>query len=405
MIIERSEVKSLQKIPKWTLLFGRRKTGKTFIARNFLKHDEYFFVKNNKNILSGKDSRELSYDVFLEIVRERVQNEKIVIIDEFQRLGSDFLDFLHYLEKKGRIILLSSTLSLSKNILGSKSPLLGLFAEFPLGIISLQDVLKALQQHRLRKKELLEFGVLLREPITAEYINEKGDVRTIIAEAISQSSRAIPAMIGEIFDEEGKQTSAVYEGILRAVAGGKTVSTEIASQLFSKRLIPKDDPSVIQQYLKNLVEFGILRRIKVFEKQKFVYKHASPLARLFYYADEKYNISERTATTEELRRIVEEIIPKIIEDAVRESLAEKFGLQEMIYEAKDYDVDACLVRFQKVEIAVEVKWTESIGEKEIRGTEEKLGRSNPKRKILFVIDKEKIKMKVSNLEVMDVTDL
>ena len=52
-----------------------------------------------------------------------------------------------------------------------------------------------------------------------------------ISDAIFKS---IPAMIGEIFTEEERYISAIYEGILRAVASGNTVSTEISSYLFSR---------------------------------------------------------------------------------------------------------------------------------------------------------------------------
>ena len=52
----------------------------------------------------------------------------------------------------------------------------------------------------------------------------------------------------------------------------------------------KDDPSTIQPYLNNLVMIGILNKIAVYRKKKFVYKIASPLMKLFFYADEKYRI-------------------------------------------------------------------------------------------------------------------
>ena len=35
MIIERCEVNDIKKIKKWLLIFGRRKTGKTFLVEKF----------------------------------------------------------------------------------------------------------------------------------------------------------------------------------------------------------------------------------------------------------------------------------------------------------------------------------------------------------------------------------
>ncbi|MBI4919147.1 hypothetical protein HY837_04400, partial [archaeon] len=129
----------------------------------------------------------------------------------------------------------------------------------------------------------------------------------------------------------------------------------------------------------------------------------SPLARIFYYADEKYNISERVLTKEEMRRIVDEILPKIIEDNIREFLAKELSLQESICEAKDYDVDACLLRFRKVDTAVEIKWKDKVELSEIKVASKKLDLVKPRRKILFVIDKNKIK-NVDGIEVMDISD-
>ena len=59
MVIVRKEAEDLKKIKKWLFIFGRRKTGKTFLVKNFLQYDEYFFIKNDKGIMaenSGKES-------------------------------------------------------------------------------------------------------------------------------------------------------------------------------------------------------------------------------------------------------------------------------------------------------------------------------------------------------------
>src|SRR3989344_7817201 len=139
MIIDRPmDTRKIADSKKWVLVYGRRKTGKTFLVNNFIKYDEYFFVKSNKNILS-KDNQSISYETFIEILKRALESNKTVIIDEFHRLGEDFFDFLHYTKKQGRLILISSTLFLSKKLISSKSALLGLFAEIPLTLISLQD--------------------------------------------------------------------------------------------------------------------------------------------------------------------------------------------------------------------------------------------------------------------------
>ena len=402
MIIERIEVDEIKKIKKWLLIYGRRKTGKTFLVENFLKFDEYLFVKRDRTIFSKKDQKEITYETLTSLLERGLSNGNTIVIDEFHRLGDDFLDFIQYTNKKGKLILISSTLFLSKKMFTSKSPILGFFAEVPVRIIRLDDCLRTLRQYNLDKKRLLETAILLREPLAIEYFDPKENPRKTLVKILQYSTKAIPALVGEIFVEEERSISAVYEGILRAIANGNTVSGEISSYLFSRKTIQKDDPSLIQQYLKNLMEFGIIKRIKVYGNKRLVYKHISPLVRIFYYADEKYNISERRVTEGELERIVDEIMPLLVEDSIREFLAEKLGLEESVAQAKDFDVDGVFLRFKKPEALVEVKWRETIKTSDIS---EHLKKLKTKKSYLFVPDKRKIMTEtVLGMNVVDILD-
>ncbi|MBI2666796.1 AAA family ATPase, partial [Candidatus Woesearchaeota archaeon] len=349
MIILRSkEVQRIQESKKWLLVYGRRKTGKTFLLRNFVHFDEYFFVKKDRGILT-QESASISYDTFLELFKRGIADNKNIIVDEFHRLGDDFFDLLHALPKKGKVILVSSTLFLSKKLLSEKSALLGLFAEVPVSLIHLTDTLASVQKLRLPKKEGLELALLLQEPIAVDYVDEKKPARELFAEIILASLKTIPALVGEIFSEEGRELSARYEGILRAIASRKENSGEISHYLFSKNILKKDDPSIIQQYLNNLLSFGLIRRIELFGKKKFVYKLTSPLITIYYYLDEKYNFSEQQLEKKTLIPFIDEIIPHLIEDAVRSFLAEKYGLRESIIQEKNIEIDGCLLHFQKPE--------------------------------------------------------
>jgi len=400
MIIERQEIKKLKEIDKWVLVYGRRKTGKTFMVKNFIEYDEFFFVKRDRTIISEKDGKQITYDTFTSILERTLNENKTAVVDEFHRLGDEFLDFLQYTRKKGKLILISSTLYMSKKLFESKSPILGFFAEFPVGLISLNDTLMALQKDNLGNKDLLELGILLREPIAIDFYRRGKEVRKTISLITVSSIKTIPALTGEIFTEEERELSAVYEGVLRGIASRRYTSTEISNYLFSRKLIKKDDPSLIQQYLSNLVDFGLIRRIRIYGRNKFIYKHVSPLASIFYYADEKYNISERTPSEGEIRRLVDELMPRIVEDNVRETLSEKYSLRESIFETKDFDVDVCLLKFKKPEIAVEVKWGEKINLEKIK---ENLSKVEARRSMLFVPNKSKLTGK--GIEVIDVSNL
>src|SRR3989344_9139968 len=171
MIIERpAETKKIREINKWILVYGRRKTGKTFIVSNFIDYDEFFFIKTDKNILT-KNNKAINYEGFIEILKRALEENKTVVVDEFHRLGNDFFDFLHFTKKQGKLILISSTLFLSKKLISGKSALLGLFAEIPISLISLRDTLKSLEKFKLAKKNKFELAILLKEPIAIDYFD------------------------------------------------------------------------------------------------------------------------------------------------------------------------------------------------------------------------------------------
>jgi hypothetical protein len=401
MIIERRGEVDKIKSAKWVLVYGRRKTGKSFLVENNLKYDDYFFVNRDRTIISKNENTVKSYDAFIEILRRDLEEEKTVVVDEFHRLGGSFLDFIHSMKKSGRLVLVTSTLFLAKNFFSSHSPLLGFFSEAQIPIISLKDCLNALKKFDLNKKEMLELALVLREPLAVQYFNEKQSSREMLVSIITGSLNTIPALVGEVFTEEDRSVSKVYEGVLSSIASGKGVSTEICNYLFSRKLIPKNDPSLIQQYLENLVKIGILRKIWFYNKNKFFYTIESPLVRFYYYANERYSVSERKAGKEEVKRIVDDLMPRIVEDNVRERVSEKYGLTETVYQTEQ-EIDGCLLKFKKPYILLEVKWG-VISQQDVNRIEKKLAGVKAKRKILFVRDKSNLSS--STLEIIDVSDL
>ncbi|MDO9536948.1 MAG: AAA family ATPase [Thermoplasmata archaeon] len=403
MIIERpDELERISKTKKWVLVYGRRKTGKTFLVERFVDHDEFFFVRRDRQIISKKGMATLNYDTFLAVLIRALEDGKTVVVDEFQRLGDDFLDILHQMQKHGKLILISSTLHLSKRLLSGRSALLGLFAEVPVGLISMRDCMNALDGHNIGKKEMVEFSIMMREPLAVDYIDVDRRPRDIFADILTGSIMTVPALVGEVFTEEERSVSAVYEGILRAIGGGKEKTGEISSHLFSNKLIKKDDPSLLSQYLNNMVGFGIIKKIAVHGKRRFVYKHVSPLVKLFYYADEKYHISERAPGKKEIARIIDEVMPKLVEDNLREFLAQSMGLTEVMVEEKDYDVDILLLKFKKPELAIEVKWG-NVTKSDVARAGDSLARIGAPETALFVPDKKMVV--TEGLDVWDIWDV
>ena len=97
MIIDRPlDAKRIAESKKWVLVYGRRKTGKTFLVSNFVRFDEYFFVKNSGSILT-KNNDSISYEAFIQVFSRALADGKTVVVDEFHRLGKDFFDFIYSL--------------------------------------------------------------------------------------------------------------------------------------------------------------------------------------------------------------------------------------------------------------------------------------------------------------------
>jgi len=49
ILSRKAEMERVKASEPWIYICGRRKTGKTFFVKNFLKWDEYFFVRKREN--------------------------------------------------------------------------------------------------------------------------------------------------------------------------------------------------------------------------------------------------------------------------------------------------------------------------------------------------------------------
>lgn len=399
VILNRSrELAHSKQLGPWLYICGRRKTGKTFFVQNFQPGGEYFFVRRDGTLLTA-DNRALSYETFWELFQELIQRKR-VIIDEFHRLPEEFFDYLHALGKKGTLTVISSTLWFSQKLLGQGSPLLGLFSLLIFSLVDERDVLLSLPR-TLTGQELIEAAIYLREPLLAA--SYQPPLRHFLPEFLNANKLALNEIIGEIFSEEQRQISSVYEGIMRAVAAQKNVSTEISSYLFSKKIIPKDNPGYIQKYLGILVKIGILEKVEVWGKAKFVYRHCSPLFDLHFYLEEKYGYGENNLPTPFIRKVVEERIPHHAERFFENLLAQEYGLKKVAIEQPEIDI--ALVEFKKVKLIAEVKWKKQIDAKDLAAWENKLSLFKEARKLLIVPERKLLKSVPAQVEVIDVENL
>jgi len=294
IIIKRySDIERINNITvKKLIVYGRRKVGKTFFIKRVFPNARYFFVKRNQEILDEETGRILSYDAFITLLHDLIKRREMVIIDEFHRLPEDFGDFIHTNPPQGEMILITSTLHLARRYLGTNSPILGYFTGFRMDIIDERDIILNLSNYISSPDTLLEFSVFLREPLLLQFFKQEIDPRRFSTTIVDMSKTIVPALLGEIFQEEDRKFLRIYEGILGAIADGKNRLGEIVNHLYSLKLIKAQSHGLVKPYIDLLGKMGIIEKIKVWNKKFFLYSIPSPLIYTYYYLDEKYGFSE-----------------------------------------------------------------------------------------------------------------
>ncbi|NON62076.1 AAA family ATPase [Acidianus sp. RZ1] len=227
MIIRRE--KDIREINEagWLIVYGRRKTGKSFLFHNIIdKFDNYYLVTRDRSVIDVVNNNRLSEEVLEQLLPLLLRERRTVIIDEFHRLPKRFFDFLQSIsiDKKGRLILITSTLHFYKELLSVSSPILGVFSEKEIGLVDPVDTLKTTLTVS-EGKEVVELAVALREPLTAEFA-EKGNP---LARTVYFKKDTVSALLGEIFLEEERRLTNAYYAILKAIADGDVLTPLSAS--------------------------------------------------------------------------------------------------------------------------------------------------------------------------------
>ncbi|USS40921.1 ATP-binding protein [Thermococcus aggregans] len=402
-IIERRELRDVLDA-KWLLVYGRRKTGKTFYIRERAKYSHYFIVTSGREIFEVRRGEIYSFSEFMKVFPLLLKQGKIVI-DEFHRLGEPFFSVLQGLSGIGELILITSTRHYFKRFIGSNSPLLCLFYLRELGLVDPRDAINFVHELGYSGKTLIELAVLLQEPWLAPAIESLGE--RVFSTFGATLKGNVPSLIGEIFTEEERELTMRYSAILEAVADGKSSSGEIANELYSRGLVEKETHSAVAPYLETLVNMGILERIPLFGKRKkiFKYRHLSPVVDFAYYLNAKYGFFETEVPDEVVERILRERMPHYVERFFERLLAKHYSLQPVRIEMPDLEVDVALLRNKKLYLVAEVKWKGRIKERDIRKAEEKFEDLNAKKKLLIVPDKKVLPRAPENAEVLDCRDV
>lgn len=349
-IIRRTEEKNIGK--SWLLVYGRRKTGKTFLLRTLCKFENYFLVKRNLDILIKDKS--ITINELKRKVSELLKRDETVVLDEFQRLDEGTLEELVQLHPRGRLIISGSSQRIIKKVFSSNSPLLGFFVPLKVSLISPRDILTGLKSLSAERK--VEFSVFLREPWLIPLF-EGEEINQFIYKIVTKLKYVITSLVGEIFNVEERELSKKYGAILELIGNGVWGTKELTGLLYNRNLIPDPSPTHLIQYLKNLEEMGLVEGIKLYKsKNKHFYRLCSPIMNIYYYLDGRYNISNREVSFKEMEPTLRKLINFEIQNFVADYFAEKEDGRKEYFVSPSKEIDFIITQRNKPVIVGEVKW-------------------------------------------------
>lgn len=351
-IIKRQESEEIKKEKTWLMIYGRRKTGKTFLLRYLCKFDKYYLVRKDRGILF-EDRIETTKELVKE-VNDNLNKNRPIVIDEFQRLDESIVEEITQSHPKGRLILSGSSLRIIKKVFAPKSPLLGFFTPMKIGLIKPSDILKGLKNFAAEQK--IEFSTFLREPWLIPSYN-KEDILKFVYKIVINSKYVISSLIGEIFSEEERELSKKYAAILSLIGAGVWGTKELTNSLYNRNLIPDPSPTHIIQYLKNLEEMELVESIKLYKsKNKYFYRLRSPIMNIFYYLDDRYDITDREVSFEEIKPTLNRLINFEIQNFLADFFAEKFSGRKEYFLSPSKEIDFIITQRNKPIAVGEVKW-------------------------------------------------
>jgi len=388
IIIRRPELESFLRTKGRRLLYGRRKTGKTFMAKHILKDYHYYIVRRGGTIYDPAEDLELDTRAFLRICRL----EDKIILDEFHRANPKLFDAFHAGTCSDNLVLITSTLHYFKRFVeGMDAPLQGLFKQYKVDLISPRDIL------------VHDWGRLDKDSIILlTYYQEPLTIGWNIEDIVWSGPEIVRGLVGDILLEEDYSLTTRYIGILEAIAAGNTKLSEIASWLYSRGLIDKQETGLITKYITTMNRIGLIEKLPIWRSKRHIYRHKSPLTYTLYYLEARYNAGETPISKEFKKRVILELSPVLIELFIERLLTEVYGLRPV--RILEPEIDIALVQFKKLHLLAEVKWTAEITKSELRRIEEKLSKVPAKERMLILPDKS-ILPRETFLSVIDINDL
>lgn len=351
--VRRQEAQIIINNPGWSLIFGRRKVGKTYMVENFIPHDTYFYVRIDRSV-SAKGfvvSEIMDLKILVNGVIDLLTAGKTVVIDEFQRLPLSIIEDISRTHPSGRLILTGSSMKVAKEILGKNSPLLGLLRPFRIDLISSCDLMASLKDV-MPSERMIEYGPFLRDPWTIDFFHPTSFVRDIVG----MIPFTVPGLIGEAFNEDDREMSMTYGSILSLLGSGHTDYKEIGQILHSRGIVPSPSSSSVLPYIKIMVDMGLLERIPRFRNKKFVYDIPSFPIKAYYYLESRYGLNKAGFSISEIGPALSHIHDIAIEGFISDLFEEVLDGQKEYLKDRNREVDVLITKRAKPILAGEIKW-------------------------------------------------
>jgi len=210
------------------------------------------------------------------------------------------------------------------------------------------------------------WALIIRDPWVIPILSLEKDVFSEISNKAYALISSSSGLVGEVFEEEERSLTTVYDAVLRLTGEGIWKPSEIAGILASNEIIA-GGLSTVTGLLDRLCEMGLLEKIMLWKTRgaRYYFKHRSPIVSIAYYIDQKINLIEGIHKKVE-SNLVSSIMGKEFQFSLAEMLAEYIGgtRSYTILPNKEGDIDIILL--------------DPKGKKPIIGYEAKIGKIESK---------------------------
>jgi hypothetical protein len=315
----------------WLLVYGRRKTGKSFMVRLLAPWDVYITVSRDLAAVveeRGGGLRVVEPGDAVALAARRLEGGATVVVDEFHRLPPRYWQVLASRHPHGRLILVASSLGVLRRVFSESSPLLGLVEPLRVDPLAYADTVASLAP-RLGARGAVLWGVLLREPWLTGLVGDYAvEPWRFIASSIQPLITIARSLIGEVFEEEERQLTRLYEAVLRLLGAGVWNTAKLAALLYQRGLLSSYSPGAVAGILDRMASMGLVAKTRLWRTRgaKVYYRHASPLLAIVYGVAERYAVDEvQPAPREAVEQLARSLYARELQFTLGELLAEYHG--------------------------------------------------------------------------------